>query len=77
MKKKKYLIATAGKFHHFELAKAIYKKNQLSKIICGYPWFKIKKEGIPKNLVSPFGLIRILRIKVINKPEKKTRCINR
>ena len=61
MKKKKYLITTAGKFHHFELAKAIYKKEQLTKIICGYPWFKLKKEGIPKNLISPFGLIRILR----------------
>ena len=61
MKKKKYLIATAGKFHHFELAKAIYKKNQLTKIISGYPWFKLKKEGIPRNLVSPFGLIRIMR----------------
>lgn len=61
MKKRNFLITTAGKFHHFEIAKVIYSNNQLSKIITGYPWFKIKNENIPKNLVYSNGIFRILR----------------
>jgi len=61
MKKRKYLLNSAGKFHHFEIAKALLKKNQLSKIISGYPWFKLKKEGIPKRFVEANGLMRVLR----------------
>jgi starch synthase len=61
MKKRKYLLNSAGKFHHFELGKVLLKKNQLSKIISGYPWFKLKKEGIPKRFVEANGLMRVLR----------------
>ncbi|ARJ49526.1 glycosyltransferase family 4 protein [Candidatus Pelagibacter sp. RS40] len=61
MKKRKYLLNSAGKFHHFEIGKELYKKNQLSKIISGYPWFKLKKEGIPKRFVVAHGLTRVLR----------------
>ena len=56
-------MSTAGKFHHFELGKVLYKKNQLSKIISGYPWFKLK-EGI-KKFVEANGLIRILREPIV------------
>ncbi len=66
MKKRKYIITTAGKFHHFDLARVIEKKNQLSKIITGYPWFKIKNENIPKKYVEPYGLYRILRQPILN-----------
>ena len=61
MKKKKYILNTAGKFHHFELGKEILKKNQLSKIVSSYPWFKLKNENIPKKFIEANGLIRILR----------------
>lgn len=59
MKKFKFLLITPTKFHYFEVAKALYKKNQLTKIISGYPWFKIKKENIPKKFVDFFGLYTI------------------
>ena len=61
MKKKNYIITTAGKFHHFEVARAIEKKNQLSKIISGYPWFKLKKEKLAKKFVEAHGIYRILQ----------------
>ena len=57
---KKYIIINTGKFHHFELAKAIHKKNQLIKIICGYPWIKLKKEGLSKKYVECVNLISIV-----------------
>jgi len=59
--KKNYLITTAGRFHHFDVAKAILSKNQLSKIVSGYPWFKIKNEKIPKKYVEADGIYRIAR----------------
>lgn len=65
MKKRKYLLNSAGKFHNFEIGRELLKKNQLSKIISGYPWFKLKKEGIPKKFVDANGLIRILREPII------------
>ena len=66
MEKLKYIITNSGKFHHFEVAKILYKRNQLKKIICGYPWFKIKNEKIPKKLVHSLGLYNILKYPIAN-----------
>ena len=74
MKKRNFLITTAGKFHHFEIAKIVYSNNQLSKIITGYPWFKIKNENIPKSLVDSNGIFRILRQPLIQ--NKKFKAID-
>ena len=60
MKKLKYLLSNSGKFHHFELAKVLYKRNQLAKIICGYPWFKLRHEKIPKHFVESGGFFNII-----------------
>ena len=61
MTKNKYIITTAGKFHHFDVAKVLEKNNQLSKIISGYPWLKLKKEKVSKKFVEAQGIYRILR----------------
>jgi len=68
MTKLTYILSSSGKFHHFEVAKALYKKNQLKKIISGYPWFKLKNENIPKELVASRGLLRILQEPIISNP---------
>ena len=60
MKKIKYVLSNIAKYHHFEVAKALFKKDQLTKIVCGYPWFKLKKEKIPKKYVDCFGLYNII-----------------
>ena len=60
MPNKKYSLITSGKFHYFEIAKILYERNQLSKIISGYPWIKVSKESIPKKFVKNFGFHQIL-----------------
>jgi len=57
---KKFLLCTPGKFHYFDLANALNKNNQLSKIITGYPLFKIKKFNIPNHLIKSSSLYQIL-----------------
>ena len=59
MQKLNYLIATSGKFHYFKIAKILYERNQLSKIVSGYPWIKLRRERIPKKFVESFGTFRI------------------
>ena len=66
MTKPTYILSNPGKFHHFEVGKILYKKNQLKKIISGYPWFKLKNENIPKELVGSHGLLRILQEPIIS-----------
>ena len=60
MQKLRYLLTNPGRFHYFELAKILIERNQLHKIISGYPWFSLKKEKIPKKFVKCFGLFSTL-----------------
>ena len=55
MIKKKFLLCTHGTFHYFNLAQSLNKKKQLSKIVSGYPYFKLLKYNIPKNLIDANG----------------------
>ena len=50
MRDLKYILSCSSKFHYFEIAKTLYNKNKLKNIVLGYPWFKLKNSGIPKNL---------------------------
>ena len=61
-----YVLSCSGKYHYFDIAKVLYDRKQLTKIICGYPWFKLKKYGIKKEFVSSNGFIRILREPLIS-----------
>lgn len=56
----KFIIASSGKYHHFNLAKSLFKKDNLSKIFTGYPWFKIKREMIPKEYVFCIGIFEVI-----------------
>jgi len=60
--KNKFLLSCHGRFHYFEIAKVLYKNDQLSQIVSGYPWFKLKNENLPKNKVTTvaFGIFTIL-----------------
>ena len=68
MTKLNYILSNQGKFHHFEVAKILYKRKKNKKIICGYPWFKLKHESIPKKLVASLGFLRILREPIHRSP---------
>ena len=60
MKKKNYTILTSGKFHYFEIAKILYERKQLSKIVSGYPWIKLKNDTIPKKFIDSSGYFQTM-----------------
>src|SRR5210317_1692418 len=66
MKKKNFLLFTPGTFHYFDLAKALNKKNQLVRIITGYPKFKLTKFKLPNDLIISSGFFQIM-IQCFNK----------
>lgn len=51
----KVVLATSGKFHIFDLARQLYKRNFLERIYTGYPVNKLKNEGLPMDLIESVG----------------------
>lgn len=49
--------AVFGVFHHFELAHQLYRRNHLRRIYSTWPWARLKREGIPRDLVRMFPYI--------------------
>jgi glycosyltransferase involved in cell wall biosynthesis len=41
----------SGKFHHFHLARQLHSSGDLEAIYTGYPWFKLRGEGLPREKV--------------------------
>src|ERR1700723_428773 len=50
----KIVLSTIGKFHTFALARQMGQRGALASIYSGYPWFKLKAEGVPKGQVKCF-----------------------
>jgi alpha-maltose-1-phosphate synthase len=50
----KVALSTPGKFHTFDLARELHARGALSRVFTGYPQFKLKGEGLPAELISPF-----------------------
>lgn len=48
------VLSTIGKFHSFDLARQLYRRGVLSKIYSAYPWFKLKRERLPRLRVKTF-----------------------
>jgi glycosyltransferase involved in cell wall biosynthesis len=46
--------AVFGVFHHFDLARELYRRGHLDKIYSTWPWARLKREGIPHDKVSTF-----------------------
>ncbi len=49
-----------GKFHHFHLARQLAECGELAAIFSGYPWFRLKAEGVPRELVRSYPWIQTL-----------------
>ena len=49
--------AVFGVFHHFELAHQLYRRGHLRRIYSTWPWARLKREGIPRELVRTFPLV--------------------
>ncbi len=53
----KVVQATFAVFNHFELAHQLNRRHHLKKIYSTWPWARVKREGVPRSLVSTFPLI--------------------
>ena len=49
--------AVFGVYHHFELAHQLQRRGHLQKIYSTWPWARLKREGLPRELVSCFPLV--------------------
>jgi len=49
--------AVFGVFHHFELAHQLHRRHHLQKIYSTWPWARLKREGLPRDLVETFPLL--------------------
>ena len=46
--------AVFGVFHHFELAHQLRARGHLRKLYTSWPWARVKREGLPRELVGTF-----------------------
>jgi starch synthase len=46
-----------GTFHHFDLARELEARGHLQRIYSGFPWQRLEREGVSRDLVSTFPWI--------------------
>ncbi len=47
-----------GVFHHFELAHQLHRRGHLRRIYSTWPWSRLKREAVPRELVATFPWIQ-------------------
>lgn len=50
----KAVLTTLGRFHSFDLARQLHRRDALQAIYSGYPRFKLRAEGLPRRVVRTF-----------------------
>lgn len=50
--------AVFGVFHHFELAHQLHRRNHLERLYSTWPWARLKREGLPRELVRTFPIFQ-------------------
>ncbi len=46
-----------GVYHHFELARQLQQRGHLQKVYSTWPWLRLRREGLPRDLVETFPWI--------------------
>jgi len=55
------IVQTAfGIFHHFELARELHRRGHLECIYSTAPWLRLRREGLPRDLVETFPYLQAL-----------------
>jgi glycosyltransferase involved in cell wall biosynthesis len=49
-----------GKFHHFDLARQLHERGLLAAIFTGYPQWKLRGEGLPRQKVRTFPWLQTI-----------------
>lgn len=44
-------LSVPGRFHSFDLARELHARGALAAVLSGYPWFKLRTEALPRELV--------------------------
>ncbi|MEK7629855.1 MAG: glycosyltransferase family 4 protein [Patescibacteria group bacterium] len=57
----KVIISAVGKFHIFDLAQQLLKRDALARLITSYPKFEVAKYGIPRNKTRSLFIKEILQ----------------
>jgi starch synthase len=61
------VLSVPGVFHHFALARELMKRQHLTRVNTTFPWMRIEREGIPRNLVRTFPFVHPLAIVIHRK----------
>jgi glycosyltransferase involved in cell wall biosynthesis len=48
-----------GVFHHFELARELHERRHLRRIYSTWPWARLKREGLPREMVETFPWLHV------------------
>jgi glycosyltransferase involved in cell wall biosynthesis len=48
------VVSVSGAFHHFDLARQLYALGHLDRIYSSFPWGRLRREGLPRQVVSTF-----------------------
>ena len=54
----KVVLSTLGKFHTFDLARELHRRNALVAVFSGYPRFKLSGEGLPEAKIQTFPWVQ-------------------
>jgi alpha-maltose-1-phosphate synthase len=55
--KPRIVVSVAGAFHSFDLAREMAARGNLEQIFSTFPWARLKREDVPRELVSTFPFI--------------------
>ncbi len=56
----KIVQSVSGKFHHFHLARQLYRHSVLESIFSSYPVQKLREEGIPMDKIQTFPWVNLI-----------------
>ena len=59
------VLSTIGTFHTFDLARQLHKRGALRTLFSGYPWFKLKRESLPRERVRTFPYLHAPYMRLI------------
>jgi alpha-maltose-1-phosphate synthase len=48
------VLSTISKFHTFDLARQLMRHNVLKRVFSGYPWWKLRDETVPRDMVDTY-----------------------
>src|ERR1019366_3278836 len=61
------VFSVQGVFHHFELASQLHAQGKLERIYSTFPWARLRREPVPREMVQTFPLVHPAQMLLIRK----------